>query len=730
MYHNARCDPDGNPRVRHAGYEQCYNADDLHHADVYFVHRHRLRGAVNDVSDLELSLTDQDREIKVMKFVALTTGDPNQTSPPGPETLWPTRENLTAAVNHIAQEASPDELVYFHCSCHGTLRPTANSGFTYQEDYGTDTALVLYEPNAPHGVRYLFGIELAILLEKLIKKGLRLTVVLDACHSGSISRSEDDLVRCMPWNDAVASEFPLPERPTSELLVSKESIYRDATKSPHWLLYPQEYALWAACGPHERARELRLGKERYNGCLSYHILEALDFCTRNQIPDITHEEMYQRVCAKMYSKEIWQNPVLLGTRRTTFLRPQEISRETRSTHGIIKISERDIWLNVGLIHGSCIGDEYLIYLDAKATQLVARITITDVYALHSIATKSPNSPVPPEDGNQMKVGYCAVITTLARPQAHVRLHPEVGNGLVDIVTKSMWLECLPTHERASITTLCFSVAMKDGRQYTILDSDDHPVQYLPPLPAANHPAIIITLEHLAKINFVQTLNNRRANSLLASDFSLTATSRVDAGNYLSSDDRITIPHQTLVDIEFRNLTAEVLYFAVLNITPLRRIAHVYPAHKECQFVLPSDTYKVLPRELAKDINPSSTIKFALRMTVPLRLQTQQQWKQGTAQISVKDELKFIVSTHPVYGTRAMELPNLWDAVEQGNTVVVSERDKSFGAQVCESLVDGHVDSWTLRNETALIRWASRSIKVCTVLEIDEDRASLMPPSLP
>ena len=698
--------------------------------DFYPEKSNRLRGAVNDVSDLELSLTDQHSEIKVIKLVAPTTGDPNQISPPGPETLWPTRKNLTAAVNHIVQEATSNETIYFHYSGHGTLRPTVNSGFTYQEDCGTDTALVLHEPNAQHGVRYLFGIELAILLEKFIKKGLQLTVVLDACHSGSISRSEDDLVRCIPWNDAVASEFPVPERPTSELLTSKEKIYRDAIKSPPWLLYPQEYTLWAACGPHERARELRLGGERYNGCFSYHIMEALDFCARNQIRDITHEEVYQRVCAKMYSKEIRQNPVLLGTRLTTFLRHQEISRDIRSTHRIIKISERDICLNVGLIHGSCIGDEYLIYLDGKGTQLVTRTTITDVYALHSIATESPNDPVPQRGSNQMKVGYCAVVTKLARPRAHVRLYPEVGNALVDIVTRSIWLECLPTHERVSIGTLCFSVAMKDGQHYTILDSDDYPVQSLPLLAAANHPTIIFTLEHLAKFNFVQTLSNRRVNSLLASDFALTATSRADTGNHLSSDDLIIIPHKTLVDIEFHNLTPEILYLAVLDLTPLRRIAHVYPAHKEYQFVLPSDAEKVLPKELAREIKPSSTIKFALRMTVPARLQTQQQQEQGYGQIRVEDELKFIVSTRPVHGTRAMELPDLWDVLEQGNVVAESERDESFGAQVCESLVDGHVDSWTLRNETAPVRWASRSIKVYTVLEINEDQVSLMPPALP
>lgn len=57
-------------------------------------------------------------------------------------------------------------------------------------------------------------------------------------------------------------------------------------------------------------------------------------------------------------------------------------------------------------------------------------------------------------------------------------------------------------------------------------------------------------------------------------------------------------------------------------------------------------------------------------------------------------------------------------VEQGSAVAVSGRDEFFGPRKC--LINGHVDAWALPNETARVRWASGSIKVCTGLEIDED----------
>lgn len=107
----------------------------------------------------------------------------------------------------------------------------------YQEGYGTDAALVLLEPDAPEGIRYLRGIELALLLDDMVDKGLKLTVVLDSCHSGSISRGEDSLVRGILWSVDVDSECPLHVPLLPQSLASKEEIFRDTVTASHWLLH-------------------------------------------------------------------------------------------------------------------------------------------------------------------------------------------------------------------------------------------------------------------------------------------------------------------------------------------------------------------------------------------------------------------------------------------------------------------------------------------------------------
>lgn len=70
------------------------------------------------------------------------------------------------------------EIVCIHYSGHGTLQSTKTPEFTYQEGYGIDAALVLWEPNSSQKARFLRGIELAILLDDMVDKGLKVTVVL------------------------------------------------------------------------------------------------------------------------------------------------------------------------------------------------------------------------------------------------------------------------------------------------------------------------------------------------------------------------------------------------------------------------------------------------------------------------------------------------------------------------------------------------------------------------
>ncbi len=672
----------------------------------------QLRGAVNDVLDIELSLKEYYKEATVLKLLASATGELGQNAPPEDKHLWPTWDNFTGKLKYITQEASAGDIVWVHYSGHGTLRPTETSKSVYQEGYGTDTALVLLEPNAQRGIRYLRGIELALLLDDMVDKGLKLTVVLDSCHSGSISRGEDSAVRGIPWSVDVDSEFPLQVPVLPQSLASREKIFRDAVTTSHWLLHPQNYTLLLACGPHELAKEIILkDKQQYKGALSHLIYKALIFCAQNEKQNVTHELIYRHVCASM-SEVAGQHPILIGTEKTTILGAEVARLDARSTFEIIKgPTDQEIWLNAGHIHGVCTGDEYGVYTYAEAKEPVTRITITDIEAVRSVA-KHTSTMGSEADGFQIKVGYRAILTKLARPRAYVKLSSAANGSWEEILKESVWLQHLPLDELAPVDIPCFSVVKSDSHQYTILDFKDDAILNLPPLDSSNpcvSDQIFTILEHLSKYTFVQALDNRRTNSLTDSDFIITVKAQADHLNPYKSKSSITVPHDSKVNIEFHNLTQEVLYFTILNLTPLRRIKRLYPARKEYQSVMPRNPQKVLPKEMS-DIAPPGVDRLTPRVTVPARLRAQQQRPVGA-----EDMLKFIVSTDPVCGTKSMELPDLWDAVNH-DVAVVRSADETFGAPVQKSLVEKSKGSGQPGGEKTMIKWACRSITIRTVLE--------------
>ncbi|MCJ1250436.1 hypothetical protein MMC30_007664 [Trapelia coarctata] len=669
----------------------------------------RLRGAVNDVKDVDLYLRDRFNDVETVMFLGPTPEDTSKCLPPGPEHLWPTFDNITTAFRQIVQKAGPGDIVYVHYSGHGTICPTKQSGFEYTEDYGTDAALVLLEPKAQQRVRYLRGIELALLLDDIVKSGVRLTVVLDSCHSGGVSRGEYGPARGMLWDAKVDAEFPLVSEALAPSSDSKKQVFRDAVCRNHWLLHPRGYALLTACGPHEVARELHLGKERYNGAFSYHVLEALAFCYKNKIENVTHDVIHRRLCSRMYAKVIGQNPVFIGTKSTLFLGKEASNGNTSSDCEVVKVfNNQKIWLNAGLIHGVNTGDKYDVYIPWIAKKDANRVVVTDVQAVHSVAepisTRSPEQTQRP-----IEVGFFAVLVALAKPRAYVKQSLGAEEPLRQMLCSSVWLEPLFLKDMAPIDLPCFLVTVTEKSEYEILDVHKRKIPNLPSIMLSDKGAresVMAVLEHLAKFAFVEALGNNKTNSLAESDFTIDIQAKDDSTNVLR-EGCIEVPDESTVCVTFGNRTCGVLYFTVLNLMPLRKIKKLYPSHKECQVALPHEPADVLPHDTTREIKSSGTICFRPQGTIPKII-------KDNGGVQAEDILKFIVSNSAIRGTSSMELPDLWDQVNKGR----DSGDSAFGSLFEESFGDSKEHLSQLRGEQVPAKWACRSVTIRTVLNKD------------
>ena len=111
-----------------------------------------------------------------------------------------THAGITKALDKLAKESKKGDLVYIHFSMHGQPYEDLNG----DEEDGWDEALIpvdaemLYAEGVYEGNNHLLDDELEVyfndIRNKLGSDG-QLLVILDACHSGTASRGDDDHIR-------------------------------------------------------------------------------------------------------------------------------------------------------------------------------------------------------------------------------------------------------------------------------------------------------------------------------------------------------------------------------------------------------------------------------------------------------------------------------------------------------------------------------------------------------
>jgi hypothetical protein len=148
-----------------------------------------LGGCVRDVEHVEAMLR-RTLDLSPDSIIKLTATNTAVGKPAEPSAQWPTYNNMVAAFKKLTDQAKAGDQVYIHYSGHGgraaTIFPTLKGATAYDE------ALVPTDIGDSEA-RYLRDVELAALLKRMVDKGLIVTVVLDSCHSGGMTRGSADV---------------------------------------------------------------------------------------------------------------------------------------------------------------------------------------------------------------------------------------------------------------------------------------------------------------------------------------------------------------------------------------------------------------------------------------------------------------------------------------------------------------------------------------------------------
>lgn len=111
-----------------------------------------------------------------------------------------TKASVTEALANLCKNVEAGDAVFLHFSCHGQQMMDDNG----DEEDGLDESMVMYDagyryiPDKYEGENHLRDDELGVWIDKLRRKAGekgRVTVLLDACHSGTANREEMEFIR-------------------------------------------------------------------------------------------------------------------------------------------------------------------------------------------------------------------------------------------------------------------------------------------------------------------------------------------------------------------------------------------------------------------------------------------------------------------------------------------------------------------------------------------------------
>lgn len=258
-----------------------------------------------------------------------------------------TRAGLLAALEgHLERKTRRGDDLVFYFAGHGSRLDTGDP----EEPDGRDETLVPADAGA--GVADLLDDEMRRRLWRLLDRGARLTVILDACYSGSG-------VRGLPTAGVRAAKSATAETPAKQP--------RQPQPPP---LENGDALILAAAQDSQPAQEIIDAEYQVRGAFTYALLRALGAAAKGESAATT----FRRIASRMSADGLEQHPVFSGTaerQRQPLLSPQAPTRSpsANTTHAIVLSDEQGrVAVEGGWTRGLRVGDE--LEADASTIRLI------------------------------------------------------------------------------------------------------------------------------------------------------------------------------------------------------------------------------------------------------------------------------------------------------------------------------------------------------------------------
>ncbi|KAJ5626994.1 hypothetical protein N7528_004421 [Penicillium herquei] len=521
----------------------------------------RLHGCVRDVRNIKASLEAD-------------SGDTN--SPTEPEDVWPTPDRVKQTLEHVTLHAKEGDFVYFHYSGHGTQ--VLSNMIDSSTDGDQDFALALVDTTNNEG--YFTGQELAQKIQLMVAKGLRVTVVLDCCFSGSVPRHGSPVgavVRTVAPQDFTSSRDVCSSSALCETIPS-----RGARIVPRWLVNPKGYIILMACGPHERAYEIRVNGER-RGALSHFLCRALSSLQKARTK-ISLKALFRNLCVHFHANFPQQTPMRYGNDEESFFSCLQFISSMNSLSIFRRKGDDQLCLTAGYAHGVEKGDEYILspfhmQHDSSAMkdsddhwQSSIRAMIDSVHGLTSelSLTERVSSLA------KVKTGWIArPCSCLPSRRISVGLAPCISESHVWITAAEGKNFALVPSSSAEPASFLFSLENASGKEYQIMDGERNRISTIPAVSSIMPGAmgfVIDLLEHISTFKYIEGIENKHPHPMFESSFDISLSDMF--GNDCSQEGSLQVTHGDTVKLTIRNHSTKTLYVSILDLCPSWKISNL------------------------------------------------------------------------------------------------------------------------------------------------------------
>ena len=558
----------------------CYLPNRLSNGSCY----KSLGGCVSDINQVEAYLLNTGPETQIFKLNASKVD--GLIAPKEPPEQLPTYKNIVNKFQELTRVAQKGDFVYIHYSGHGGRTKTRYPKL--KGEGGVDEALVPTDIGKPEG-QYLRDIELALIIKRMVNKGLVVTVVLDSCHSGGAVRGEAN-IRGLD----VVDETPRPAESLvadyEELVTNWETLTgetRNVTSASGWLPEQKGYTLLAACRDNELAYEFPFNGKESNGALTYWLLDSL----KKLGTGVTYKALHDRLLAKIHSQFERQMPMLQGESERFIFGSNSVAYQL--TVGVIRVdlAQKRVQLQVGEANGVLKGAEFAIYLlgatDVKQTdKRVALAEITELGAVESwvqikqvLGENRIEEIEPGANALLMHPGVKLVRKVRLLPTKSALPELEVAKSTVE---GNAWIEFMSGDENSD-EPVAYQVSVNEKSEYEILDPSGIAIANLQPVLKVGDPDaaanVVNRLVHLSKYQAVLQLDNNDPASALAGKIKVELCKAGENRELKPFDRSGKIPTLNIDEFAYlsiRNESDQTLNITVLAIQPDWSIGKLHP----------------------------------------------------------------------------------------------------------------------------------------------------------